>query len=92
MLFPLFESKPLIPSRTAMNELMKCNITLSDAAEMLEEGFNCSRSKRKKGTIEKCRIEGKKTIKVVAVKSFNYSLNTECWLLIHVGIFGRKNL
>ena len=87
MLYPLFESKPLIPSKSAMNELMKCNLTLSDAVEILEQGFDCSVNRRKKGTIERCIKQGKKTLKVVAVKSFNYSLNEECWLLVHVGIF-----
>ena len=70
-----------------MNELMRCGMLLEDVARVLRDGFDCSRSKRKKGTLEKCVRKGKKTLKVVVAKSFNYSLNTECWVLIHVGLF-----
>jgi len=84
---PKFKGLPVIPSAAADKELAKFNLLLSDAARVLEKGFDCSRSKRKKGVLEKCVKKGKKTLKVVSVKSYNYSLETECWLLIHVGVF-----
>ena len=86
-LYPEYLGMPIIPSRTAMSELMRCNMDLEDVAEMLELGFDCSRSNRKEGTLERCVKRGKKTLKVVAVKSYNYSLQTECWVLTHAGVF-----
>lgn len=86
-IYPKFKGLPIIPSASADRELAKLNLLLSEAVIVLEEGFACSRSKRKKDVLERCVRKGKKTLKVVAAKSYNYSLETECWLLIHVGVF-----
>ena len=86
-IYPKYLGLPIIPSRTAMNELMMCDLALEDVAEVLETGFDCSRSARKEGTLERCVKRGKKTLKVVVVKSVNYTLSTECWVLTHAGVF-----
>ncbi|MBI4210602.1 MAG: hypothetical protein HY544_03805 [Candidatus Diapherotrites archaeon] len=70
-----------------MNEMMRCGLALEDVSEVLEAGFDCSRSARKEGTLERCVKRGKKTLKVVVVKSVNYTLSTDCWILTHVGVF-----
>jgi len=82
-----FQGLPLLTSKSADNELTTIGITVNDAKQILEKGFNCERSKRKEGTLERCIRKRGKTVKVVAVKSHNYSLETDCWLIIHAGIF-----
>ena len=58
--------------------------------EVLKEGYDCSRSKRRKGVLEKCIDKGNKTIKVV-VQRGNIELDgQDCWELIHVGKFTRR--
>lgn len=85
--YPKFKGKPVIPSRAGANELVQEGMSLAEVVEILENGFDCPRSKRAKGVIEKCVRKGKKTLKVVVAESYNYSLGTDCWLLIHVGRF-----
>lgn len=86
-IYPKFEGLPIIPSAAADKELAKQNMLLSEIVKVLEEGYDCSRSKRKKDVLERCIKQGKKTRKAVVAKSYNYTLDSECWLLIHVGVF-----
>ncbi|MBU2100313.1 hypothetical protein KKG83_08135 [Candidatus Micrarchaeota archaeon] len=86
-IYPKYKGLILIPSSSADKELAKYGLLLSEIIEVLEQGFDCNRSKRKKDTLEKCVRKGKKQLKAVIVKSYNFSLEEECWLLIHVGIF-----
>ena len=67
----------MIPSRSAMNELYQNELDIHDALEVLESGYNCPKSKRSKGTIEKCLDIKRKTIRIVVVKSFDYHSDTE---------------
>lgn len=85
--YPRYRGLPIIPSDAADKELAKYDLFYEDVLRVLKEGYDCSKSRRKKGTLERCVRKGKKTLKVVVVKSVNYALDTECWLLIHVGIF-----
>lgn len=84
---PKWKGLPVIPSKAASRELDKLHFKVRNAVEVLEEGFDCERSGRKKGTIERCIKRKGKTIKVVVVRSFNRSLDEECWLIIHAGKF-----
>ena len=43
-----------MPSRSAMDEMHDNGIDLVDVVEILEEGFDCSRSKRSENTMERC--------------------------------------
>lgn len=86
MIFPLYEGLPLVPSRSVANELYNCNLMLRDVLDILEQGYDCAKSKRKKGTIERCLDRKKKTMRVVIVRAYNYSLDSEVWVIIHVGI------
>lgn len=61
-IYPKFEGLPIIPSRHSLNELMQCNLLLEDVVSVLSEGFDCYRSKREKGTLEKCVRKGKKKL------------------------------
>jgi len=90
MKIPTYEEFPLMPTRAAMKELCDLGLDLTDVAEVLEDGYDCYRSKRKKGTIEKCIDKGNKTLKTVVVQSFNHSLDTDVWAITHVGIFTKR--
>ncbi|MBU4032489.1 MAG: hypothetical protein KKH41_04475 [Candidatus Thermoplasmatota archaeon] len=57
------------------------DLRMDDIPEILEEGFDCSRSKRKKNTFERCVQRGKRIIKVVVVDT------GEHLVLTHVGTF-----
>jgi len=86
MIYPLYQRLQLIPTRAAMNELYDNNLDLYTVLNVLENGYDCYKSKRAKGTIERCLDEKRITIRVVVVKSFNYSLNMDVWAITHVGI------
>jgi hypothetical protein len=73
-----------------MNELYENELDIHDALEVLESGYNCRRSKRAKGTIEKCLDIKRKTIKVVVAKSFDYHSDSEVWVITHVGITSKR--
>ena len=85
-MYPEWEGKELKPSGSAFKELLKCNMDLYDVLDILENGYDCQRSKRKKGTIERCKKSGKKIHKVVVVDSLQYWDDTEVWLITHVGV------
>ena len=57
-------------SHSAMQELMQEGMTLYDVVEILENGYDAPR-KRKKGTIEKWLDKGKKTYNVVIGSKMN---------------------
>jgi hypothetical protein len=57
------------------------DILLEDVVQILEEGFDCSRSKRKKNIYERCIQRGKTIIKAVVADT------GEHLVLTHVGTF-----
>ncbi len=59
---------------------------LFDVLDILETGYDCERSRRKKGTFERCKRSGSKIRKVVAVESIQKWNDTPVWLIIHVGV------
>lgn len=83
-----YKSLLLIPSRAAMKEMMQLGFALSDCKEILENGYEAPR-KRAQDTEEKWYGKRNKTYNVVIVKSVNYALNEEIYLIIHVGEFTR---
>ena len=90
MINPTYKELPLIPTRAAMKELFDLGMDLFNDAEILDDGYDCYRSKRKTGTLEKCVDKGGKTIKVVVVQSYNHSLDTDVWAITHVGVFTKR--
>lgn len=80
-MIPTWKGKPLLPTRSAQNEMFDNDISLIDVENILESGFDCSRSKREKGKFEKCIQKGRKIIKVVVVDT------GEHLVIIHVGSF-----
>lgn len=84
--YPLFQEKPLIPTKDAQREMDEIGIGLWRVKEILEKGYDCSRSKRAKNIIEKCLYRKNKEIRVVAALVRFYQ--GEFWRIIHVGKTG----
>ena|SRR3989338_3863435 len=84
-IYPEWQGLPLVPTRAALDELARYGFSLTDVKGVLEEGYDCSSSGRKKGTFEKCVRTKSLVVKAVVVRSYNYSLATECWAVIHIG-------
>ena len=79
-----YQNKPINSTKRASQELWQLGLDLDDILVILEKGYDCSASKRKKEVIEKCIAKGKKIIKIVLIDCESY------WLLIHVGEFSRR--
>ncbi|MFH0815399.1 MAG: hypothetical protein V1934_01080 [Methanobacteriota archaeon] len=75
----------LKPSRTACRELSELGLDLFDVLDILENGYDCERSKRKVGTVERCKRDGRKVLKVVVVDSLQEWDESRVWLVVHAG-------
>lgn len=64
-----WRGRQLVPTKSAYYEMIDLRLDLYDVLEVLERGRDCERSKRAKGTVEKCLRRKKKTYKVVAAES-----------------------
>lgn len=74
------------PTLSASRELVKHGCSLYDAVEILENGYDCSASRRKVNIEEKCLRKGSKEIKaVVALTTVSYpdKFTETVWRLIH---------
>jgi len=80
-IYPKWIGKPVLPTREAAEELAYLNLDLDDVVLILDEGFDCSRSKRAKNIVEKCMKKGNKIIKIVVAEMETH------WKLIHAGKF-----
>ena len=77
-------------SHSAMRELVKEGKTLYDVVNILDNGYDAPR-KRKKGVIEKWLNKGNKTYNVVIAKDYDETMKEDCWVLIHFGKFSRRD-
>jgi len=66
--------------------MFKHSMEMLDVLDILETGYECERSPRKKGTFELCKKYKNKTWKVVAVESVQRWNDASVWLIIHVGV------
>lgn len=78
----------LIPSKSAVRELMEYGLTLGNCKTILEKGYAAPR-KRSKMTEEIRLNAGKNTYNIVIAKSFSHFYKEEVWLVVHVGRFTR---
>jgi hypothetical protein len=69
----------------ADREMRQLELYLDDLCRVLEEGYDCSRSKRKNGTLERCLFMKGRIIRVVVVKSLSRWNDEMIWLIAHVG-------
>ena len=74
-----YKGKPILPTKTALNELSEIDVNLYEVSEILEKGFEIR--KRKKSIIERGVRRGNKVINVVVVDLGDY------YKLIHAGKF-----
>lgn len=72
-----------------MHELVELGMDLWDVVEVLESGYDCAKSRRKKGVYEKCVRKGRKTVKVVVEEGEEIlpDERASIWVLRHVGEF-----
>ena len=80
----------MVPTKSASDELFNLGLNLEDVIIVLNEGYDCKRSRRKKNIVERCLDKRNKTIKVVLARIFFYSLDEEIWHITHVGITSKK--
>ena len=84
--YPSFEEKPLIPTKDAQREIDEIGLALWQVKDVLEQGYDCSGSKRARNIIEKCLYRKNKEIRVVvALVEWNKGI---FWRIIHVGKTG----
>jgi hypothetical protein len=83
-LYPKWRGKPVIPSYHSLRE-MGGKFDLYDVLEILENGYNCQKAGRRKGTVEKCMVVKGKQIKVVVAEVNSNWVGGDVWLLVHVG-------
>lgn len=74
-------------NKEVWQELIKLEMDLWDVVCVLEYGYDCPRSRRKKSIVEKCIRKKNKIIKVV-VELKTSKKGNEYWKLRHVGMFG----
>ncbi|HLD87043.1 MAG TPA: hypothetical protein VJB12_03180 [Candidatus Nanoarchaeia archaeon] len=74
-----FNGKPLVPTKTASEELVDIDFDLERVPDILETGFEIR--KREKGVIERGIPRGKKVVNVVVVDRGDF------FKLIHAGEF-----
>ncbi len=91
MLFPKYQGKEIVVPKSLQSELAQTGLTLLEVVYILENGFDCSRSKRRKGIVEKCFRYGNKVAKVVVESKLRW-FGGEVWRLRHVGIIGLKRM
>lgn len=82
--FPRYQKRYIKATKNAAEELWQFKKDLWDVLEILEIGYDCSRSKRKANILEKCIRKGDNVFKAVVVDLDNY------FLLIHFGKFTYK--
>jgi len=83
-LFPRYQDKELKATKNASEELWHLKKDIWDVLEILRDGYDCSRSKRKGNVLEKCIQKGNDVFKAVVVDVGGY------FLIIHFGKFSYK--
>lgn len=83
-IFPKYHKKEVKATKTASEEMWHLKKDLNDVVEILEEGYDCSRSKRGPNILERCVRRGKSVFKAVVVDCGTH------YLVIHFGKFTYK--
>jgi len=85
---PRWRGLLIVPTNPARREMEELDMDLFDAADILENGFDCAKSKRGPGVYERCIREGRKVLRVVAVPAevqYPDGSVEKIWKIIHVG-------
>lgn len=83
-LYPRWKERPIVPSYHALRE-MGGKFDLYDVLEILENGYDCQKTRRSKGTVERCMMRKGKVVKVVVVEARSDWVGGDVWLVAHVG-------
>ena len=81
-----FKGKICVPSKDALKDMAKHNVSPSMLKGIIEEGNDYKNSRMKKDEMGRSIDQRKSTIFVKLVPSYSYSLDEEVWLIKHVGI------
>lgn len=81
-----FRGKRCIPSKDALKDMARHNVSPPMLQNIIEEGNDYENSRMGKDEIGLSIHKGKKTIFVKLAPSYSYSLDEEVWLIKHVGI------
>jgi len=81
---PKYQNKRINVTKNASEEMWHLKKDLWDILDILENGYDCSTSKRKANVSEKCIKKGKEVFKAVVADCGSY------FLLIHFGKFTYK--
>ena len=65
----IYKGRRIEPTLSASRELMEEGKDLYDVLKILEEGYDCSASRRKQGITEKCLRKGNKEYKAVLAET-----------------------
>ncbi|MBI4171023.1 MAG: hypothetical protein HY514_04960 [Candidatus Aenigmarchaeota archaeon] len=84
--YPLFEGRPLVPTKDCQREMDEIMLNLWQVKDVLEQGYDCSRSRRAQSTVERCLYRKGKEIRVVA--ALVEWREGSFWRIIHVGKTG----
>ena len=89
-MIPEWKCLPVIPSRRAADEMIREKLMIHDVIEVLETGYDCARSRRRENIVERCVDVKNKILKAVVARSYNYDMESEVWVITHVGRFTRR--
>ena len=82
--FPRYQGNDIRVTKEAAEELWQLKQDLWNVLEIIEEGYDCSSSRRKENILEKCARKGNDVYKAVVADCGEYML------LIHFGKFTYK--
>ena len=90
VLFPKYNGTPVPTTLAGMRELLRYGACIMDVVRILGEGYDCPRSRRGPGLIERCLERGGKVKKAVGASSLNMDTGDRVWVLVHYGTFSRR--
>ena len=85
---PRWRGLLIVPTNNARREMEGLDMDIFDAADILENGFDCAKSLRGSSVYERCIREGRKVLRVVAVPAevqYPDGSVEKVWKIIHVG-------
>lgn len=89
-LYPKYNGVPVTATLSGMRELLRHGACISDVVLILEEGYDCHRSRRGPGIIERCLERGGKVEKAVVASSLDMDAGERRWVVLHYGRFSRR--
>ncbi|MEW6070423.1 MAG: hypothetical protein AB1485_07390 [Candidatus Thermoplasmatota archaeon] len=87
VIYPEYRGRRILPTRSAYRDLENLTLDLFEILDVLENGYDCPKGKRRAGIIERCLRKGKKVLRVVIAEGkFLYpdGYVEDVYWLIHV--------